>query len=125
MLLQNIVNQMTQFKGKVLATLTGRGSGKSWTKQAVNRLIDDLGPFKLKLDQIEFNGESYYEVKPVGWMHKDELQWNDMLTWVVETFGPTAKDGIWTPGQRWYCNNARFYFKDIKDRDWFVLRWSS
>ena len=125
MLLQNIVNQMTQFKGKVLATLTGRGSGKGWTKQAVNRLIDDLGPFKLKLDQIEFNGESYYEVKPVGWMHKDELQWNDMLTWVVETFGPTAKDGIWTPGQRWYCNNARFYFKDIKDRDWFVLRWSS
>ena len=35
---------------------------------AVERLKDDLGPYRLKLSQIEINGESYYEVKPVGWM---------------------------------------------------------
>jgi hypothetical protein len=103
-----------------------RTPGKSWMNAtAVERLIDDLGPFKLKLSVIEIHDESYYEVRPVGWMHKHELQWNDMITWVVDTLGPTAKDGVWTPGQRWYCNNARFYFKDIKDRDWFVMRWSS
>lgn len=95
---------------------------------AVERLMDDLGPYKLKLSTFDFNGETYYEVKPVGWMHKDELQWNDMMTWVVETFGPSGtkeNPGVWTPGERWYANNARFYFRDIKDRDWFVLRWSA
>jgi len=47
-----------------------------------------------------------------------------MVGWCVETFGPTTDDGVWTPGQRWYVNNARFWFKDVKDRDWFILRWS-
>ena len=122
---QEILNKMTKFKGKGLISMYGRQMGKStMSDQAVERLIDDLGPYKLKLSVIEIHDESYYEVKPVGWMHKDELQWNDMITWVVETFGPTAKDGVWTPGQRWYANNARFYFKDIKDRDWFIMRWS-
>ena len=116
---------MTKFKGKGLISMSGRQMGKStMSNQAVERLIDDLGPYKLKLSVIEIHDESYYEVKPVGWMHRDELRWNDMIAWVVDTFGPTARDGVWTPGQRWYANNARFYFKDIKDRNWFVLRWS-
>ena len=122
---QEILNRMTNFKGKNMLTITGRSIGKSiMTANAVERLKDDLGPYQLKLSQIELNGELYYEIRPVGWMHKDELQWNDMITWVVDTFGPTARDGVWTPGQRWYANNARFYFKDIKDRDWFIMRWS-
>ena len=108
--------------------ITLRTSGKSFSKEAVERLMDDLGPYKLKLSTFDFNGETYYEVKPVGWMHKDELQWNDMMTWVVETFGPSGtkeNPGVWTPGERWYANNARFYFRDIKDRDWFILRWNA
>ena len=122
-----MVDKIEQFKGKELVTFTGRQMGKSTlnSKAAIERLMEDLGPFRLKLDEYLYNGELYYEVKPVGWMHKDELQWNDMLSWVIDTFGTTAKDGVWTPGQRWYCNNARFYFKDIKDRDWFVMRWSA
>lgn len=122
---QEILNRMANFKGKNMLTITGRSIGKSiMTANAVERLKDDLGPYKLKLSVIEIHDELYYEVRPVGWMHKDELQWNDMITWVVDTFGPTARDGVWTPGQRWYANNARFYFKDIKDRDWFIMRWS-
>jgi hypothetical protein len=122
---QAIIDKMSQYKGNGMMQITGRHIGKStMSAAAVERLIDDLGPYRLKLDTIVIHDELYYEVKPVGWMHKDELQWNDMITWVVETFGPTAKDGVWTSGQRWYCNNARFYFKDIKDRDWFILRWS-
>ena len=122
-----MTDKFTQFKGKGLAQITGRGMGKSImnSQAAIERLKDDLGPYKLKLSTYDFNGETYYEVKPVGWMHKDELRWNDMITWVVETFGPTAYDGVWTPGERWYANNARFYFRNIKDRDWFVLRWSA
>lgn len=106
---------------------TVRSPGKSWltSKKAIDRLMDDLGPYKLKFDTYKYIGVVYYVVQPVGWMHKDELKWNDMLSWVVETFGPTPKDGVWTPNSRWYCNNARFYFRDVKDRDWFVLRWSA
>ena len=122
---KDFMNKISQFQGRGLMQITGRQLGKSkWTTEAITRLQDDLGPFKLKLSEYDFNGTTYYIVKPVGWMHKGELTWNDMMTWVIDTFGPTARDGVWTPGQRWYANNARFYFKDIKDRDWFVLRWS-
>jgi len=53
-----------------------------------------------------------------------EGKWSDMMSWMVATFGPTTLDGAWTPDQRWYANNAKFWFRDVKDRDWFVLRWS-
>ena len=53
-----------------------------------------------------------------------EGKWQDMIEWMVKTFGPTAKDGVWTADQRWYANNAKFWFRNAKDRDWFVLRWS-
>ena len=65
-------------------------------------------------------GHDYLTVAPMN----AEGKWSDMMEWMVTTFGPTAKDGVWTPDQRWYANNAKFWFRDQKDRDWFVLRWS-
>ncbi len=53
-----------------------------------------------------------------------EGMWADMMQWMIDTFGPTTLDGVWTPDQRWYANNAKFWFRNVKDRDWFVLRWS-
>ena len=52
-------------------------------------------------------------------------KWNEMMEWMVETFGPSAHDGVWTPNMRWYANNAKFWFREQKDLDWFILRWSS
>jgi hypothetical protein len=122
---QEILNRMAQFKGKGLITMTGRGSGKSWNRDAVRRLIDDLGPYTLKTEVRQLHEEPYYVIQPVGWMNASEnSQWSNMVGWCVETFGPTSDDGVWTPGQRWYVNNAKFWFKDVKDRDWFILRWS-
>jgi hypothetical protein len=54
----------------------------------------------------------------------DYSVWEEMIAWTTQTFGPTPKDGVWTPDARWYVNNARFWFKEEKDREWFVLRWS-
>lgn len=111
--------------GEMTVMMSGRQMGKStWTAAAIERLKDDLGPYKLKLSEYEFGG-TYYVVQPVGWLHTEERRWDDMVAWVVETFGPTPKDGVWTPAARWYCNNARFYFRNIKDRDWFIMRWSA
>jgi len=65
-------------------------------------------------------GQEYLSVAPMN----AEAQWSDMMEWMVNSFGPTPFDSIWTPDQRWHVNNAKFWFRNAKDRDWFVLRWS-
>lgn len=65
-------------------------------------------------------GQEYLSVAPMN----AEDQWSDMVQWMVNTFGPTPFDSIWLPDQRWHVNNAKFWFRDAKDRDWFILRWS-
>ena len=65
-------------------------------------------------------GQEYLSVAPMN----AEDQWHDMIAWMVNSFGPTPFDSIWTADQRWHVNNAKFWFRDAKDRDWFVLRWS-
>ena len=65
-------------------------------------------------------GHDYLTVAPMN----AEGQWSDMMAWVGDTFGPTDSMGAWAQDQRWYVNNAKFWFRNAKDRDWFVLRWS-
>lgn len=65
--------------------------------------------------------QKYLTVAPMN----AEGMWPDMMAWMVETFGALDdSNGVFTPNQRWYANNAKFWFRDAKDRDWFVLRWS-
>lgn len=73
-------------------------------------------------------GARYWTVHPViswdlagDWGNIDS--WNKMMEWMVETFGPTADDGVFTPGQRWYANNAKFWFRNEEDLLVFLLRW--
>jgi hypothetical protein len=66
-------------------------------------------------------GHDYLTVAPMN----AEGKWADMMEWMVTTFGPVDDShGVFTPDQRWYVNNAKFWFRDAKDRDWFILRWS-
>jgi hypothetical protein len=65
-------------------------------------------------------GQEYLSVAPMN----AEGKWSDMMEWMVNSFGPTPFDSIWMPDQRWHVNNAKFWFRDAKDRDWFILRWS-
>lgn len=74
-------------------------------------------------------GARYYTVKPVpswdpagDWGGVDT--WHKMVEWCVETYGPSAKDGVWTLGMRWYVNNAKFWFREKDDLMYFILRWS-
>ena len=82
-------------------------------------LMGAMGWHELELDEGRVYGSRYLTVHP-----KNGAHWNEMMEWTVETFGPTAHDGVWTPNMRWYANNAKFWFQHKKDRDWFVLRWS-
>lgn len=84
---------------------------------------------ELELDEGRVFGARYWTVHPVpswdvnyDWGGVDT--WNSMMEWMVETFGPSPDDGVFTPGARWYANNARFWFRNEADRDWFLLRWA-
>ena len=99
--------------------------------RAAKQLADDIDKqvlmslghvfdFYLEYSTGKVFGREYLTVAPMN----AEGKWSDMMEWMVTTFGPTAKDGVWTADQRWYANNAKFWFRDQKDRDWFVLRWS-
>jgi hypothetical protein len=82
-------------------------------------LMNAMGWHELELDEGRVYGARYLTVHPSNSWH-----WNDMMAWMVETFGPTAHDGVWTPSMRWYANNARFWFRNEADQLLFVLRWS-
>lgn len=77
----------------------------------------DWKPFEFSEGRVY--GARYLTVHPNNGWH-----WNEMMAWMVETFGPTAHDGVWTPNMRWYANNAKFWFRNEKDLNWFILRWS-
>jgi hypothetical protein len=125
---QRALEKMKSFKGRGTIQITGRNSGKSQIL-AYKRLFDDVfsQPISdLILDEGTVYGSRYYTVEPVGG------NWHQMELWCFETFGDAGdKHKVWgevkspEPLQRWYMNNRKFWFKNRKDLDWFVLRWSS
>lgn len=69
-------------------------------------------------------GSRYYTVAP----HQANVSWRDMEQWCLDTFGENT-GSIWAettpdPGERWYVNNSKFWFKSEADRTWFLLKWS-
>ena len=71
------------------------------------------------------HGARYYILKPEGYAPNwDNQIWNEMVEWCVEQFGRTGS--VWdseTTCDRWYVNNARFWFRDEDDMFMFKLRW--
>ena len=114
---------MTGFNSKRFAA-NGLFSG-----QALQRILDDVleRPVEdLILSQGTVYGSRYHTVEPIGG------NWKDMEEWCGETFGPVGEK-IWqhdmskapAPELRWYMNSRKFWFRNEKDRDWFILRWRS
>lgn len=123
----DLLDKMTKYKGVV--QITGRQSGKSyWTSQAINRLMSDImqQPISdLVLSEGTVYGSRYYTVEPVGG------NWLEMEKWCLQTCGEST-GSIWAeekykhsarPGERWYGNNRKFWFRDEQDRMMFVLKW--
>ena len=79
------------------------------------------------LDTGTVYGARYHTVSP-GW----GAPWEEMTKWCVKTFGPVT-GSIWAdtttpsvipkPGERWYMNNSKFWFREQKDLEWFMLKW--
>jgi hypothetical protein len=64
----------------------------------------------------KFSRAKWYEAK----LPKDG---QGAFNWCIEQFGPEPKHpDAWS---RWYFNvNRTFRFRDSKDYEWFMLRWS-
>lgn len=129
---KDLLNVAYQYKGKGVIQITGRHAGKSnFSAQALRRLWDDVinRPVEsLICDTGRIYGKRYYTVEPVGG------NWVEMESWCVEVFGDPAEvwdikasgeEFMWPENGRWYKNSRRFWFRDEKDRDWFVIRWNA
>lgn len=127
----DLIDGVTQGR-ELKIMMSGRKTGKSiWTNKAIERLMKDLmnRPIEdLVLNETRIQGARYYTVEPIGG------NWLDMETWCIQTFGDAADvwdfrssndTFIWPENGRWYKNNRKFWFRDIKDRDWFLLKWRS
>ena len=82
-------------------------------------LMSAMGWHELQLSEGRVYGARYLTVHP-----NNGSKWNEMMAWMVSTFGPSAEDGVWTPNMRWYANNSKFWFREEKDLTMFILRWS-
>ena len=110
-------------KGELKIITASRMVGKShFTQIAIDRLMRDLNNMpieELVLSEGTVYGSRYYCVSPQGG------NWLEMEQWCKDSFGPTSADGVWTANMRWYANNRKFWFRSVKDRDWFIIRWRS
>ena len=86
----------------------------------MNGVMQDPEPMRLEAEERTMHGCRFHTVAPINAAHL----WPEMMEWVVNTFGPSSPDGVWTPGYPWYANNARFWFRNEQDLHVFLLRWS-
>jgi hypothetical protein len=115
--------------GEMYVITSGRQVGKSmFTAQAIERLMRDINsqPVEdLVLSEGQVYGARYHCVAPVGG------NWREMEDWCINTYGETT-GSIWAeevdkktpaPGERWYANNRKFWFRKESDRTLFILKW--
>ena len=71
---------------------------------------------KKLMPKYQFSRAKWYEAK----LPRDQQA---AFAWCVKQFGPEPKNtDAWT---RWYFNVDRtFRFRDAKDYEWFLMRWS-
>ena len=125
---QKMLKIMPGFKkGELMVTTAGRQLGKS-QMQAYMRMWNDIyiRPVeRLVLSEGTVYGSPYYCVEPIGG------SWLEMEKWCIQSCGEST-GSIWSeekykhstqPGERWYGNNRKFWFRDEQDRMMFVLKW--
>jgi hypothetical protein len=87
---------------------------------------------ELELDEGRVYGARYYTAKPMFNAHiktRFGEEWRAMEDWCRETFGRAGS--VWEVyeiqvpliAHRWYVNNSKFWFREKKDLEWFLLKW--
>jgi hypothetical protein len=101
-------------------------------KTAIQKQWNIVYPSGMNIEYSEGQvyGTRYYTARPQWagstgtWSSFSNEAWNEMLSWILETFGPSETDnGTVIPGQRWYVDGNRFWFRENEDLVMFKLRW--
>lgn len=80
---------------------------------------------KFKLDETRWHGCRYIVVEPeLDYSYPNgENRWQSMDWWCRESFGPAGD--VWeNKVDRYYVNGGKFYFRDDRDINLFMLRWA-
>jgi hypothetical protein len=110
-------------QGEMQIISAGRQTGKSlYQKMVLNKLYgtnlckEIMLPMKPK-PKYQFSRSNWY-VAEYKWMHHDGV-----IQWCTEQFGPHPNNpDAWS---RWHNTYAdKIQFRDAKDYEWFLLRWS-
>lgn len=88
-----------------------------------NIVSDEPSPSKLKIaiGKEKFGDCHYWVQVTVPGLFSERLEKNlEIDAWVEKTYGSKS---TWGYG-RWTGADGRYWFKEEKDRDWFILRWT-
>jgi len=92
-------------------------------KRAVSRArwVNDVDSFlttkRLEPGYAENQPRWPHWVQPVNYSRKE---WDEMGTWMVKTFG----NGDWMMDGLWVGSDRKYWFRDERDRTFFILKWS-
>lgn len=124
----DMLKRLEGFKpGEMVIMMSGRQTGKSMVSAMYKRLMDDINNRPVEdivLAERRVHGARYYTAEPVGG------NWLNMETWAMDTYGSpgefwSKEDFVWPECPRWFMNDRKFWFRNERDRNWFVMRWSA
>lgn len=92
-------------------------NGHSWSP-LTNADVEEPKP-ELIYDTGTVFGEEYLTIEP------QRYNWKELEAWCTESFG--LRGDMWENkvSARWYANSGKLWFRDRRDHDWFILKWSS
>lgn len=114
------------FKQGEMVILASTPTGKSmfWANEIYNKNLckEIMLPTKPQ-SKYKFSRAKWYSVELKGqstWRFSDE--YNQIIEWCTKHFGPhPAKADAWS---RWHVGLGMIHFRDSKDYEWYMLRWS-
>lgn len=130
--IQNLIDQIIQdpkvFSDHKKMLYSVRATGKSSLMQ-IMQMLEKMSTPGLEYGTGTVFGVEYHTVEPNFALHFFDVKteagkWTAMHSWCVETFGATHPEGAWVADQRWYANNAKFWFRNEADMMMFSLKWS-
>lgn len=120
MMLMNVTGGIAP--GQMMIYSSKSRAGKSMLNQYYGKLSDSNLCEEILLPM---NPEPKYKFSRAKWYEAeyDWIHYGEVCEWCTQQFGPHPKQqDAWS---RWdHRYEGRIYFRDAKDYEWFVLRWS-
>jgi hypothetical protein len=96
-------------------------NGKMWTVIVDEVATDTSSKLEITTGEEKFGDCHYWVQVTVPGLFSERRQKNiEIDEWVTQTYGPKS---TWGYG-RWTGADERYWFKEEKDRSWFVLKWT-